>query len=216
MLLRGGHADRCRPDSDRRRDQVTPANAHATNDTSRSPGHLPSRVGRSRAVPAPPDDPFARHRWHAEVAAQAAVEAWNYNASHEELYGLQEGLTFGLRDGLLLTMTQRMTYVSQRAQDAWVLGVTGGIRRRIYRHGRLSAFLGVEIGISDTALAAPPRGTRFNYLLIGNGGVLLRSAPRASRLVAAVDASSNASLKGPGRNPDIEAVGATVGLFFGF
>src|SRR6267142_5846659 len=30
------------------------------------------------------DDAFAPHAWHFELAAQAAIEAWNYNISHEE------------------------------------------------------------------------------------------------------------------------------------
>jgi hypothetical protein len=30
-------------------------------------------------------DPFDEGRWHVEFAVQAALEAWNYNPSHEEL-----------------------------------------------------------------------------------------------------------------------------------
>lgn len=162
-------------------------------------------------------DPFARGAWRFEAAAYAAVEAWNYNISHEELYGISEGVTYGLRDGLVLALSQRISYVSQRANDSWLLGVTGGVRKRVYRRGRVSGFLEFQIGISDAAIAAPPRGTRFNYLAIGSGGAVLHVRPRLDLLAALqwIHVSNN-SLKGPGRNPDIQALGPTVGLLIGF
>jgi hypothetical protein len=164
-----------------------------------------------------PDDPFAAHRWHAEFALHAALEAWNYNPSHEELYGLLEGVTYGLRDGLVLTARQRTYYVSQRANDTWILGLTGGLRARVYRRGRASAFLQFDLGVSDAAIAAPPRGTRFNYLWLGGGGVLVRLKPRV-HLVTSLEVMhvSNAGLKGPDRNPDIETIGSTLGLLVAF
>ena len=166
---------------------------------------------------APADDPFAAHRWHVEGGLNAALEAWNYNVSHEELYGLTEGLTYGLRDGVVFTMNQHIYYVSQRANDSWLLGVTCGFRGRVYRRGRSSLFIEGAVGISDAAIAAPPRGTRFNYLATGSGGVLVRVRPRVHALAALqwIHLSNN-SLKGPGRNPDIEAVGARVGVLIGF
>jgi hypothetical protein len=159
------------------------------------------------------DDPFRRGRWHVEFGTDAALEAWNYNANHEELYGLLEGLTYGLRDGLVVTMSQRVVYVSQRAQDTWLLGLTGGIRGRVYQRNRFSVFLGIEVGISDAAIAAPPRGTRFNYLVIGSAGSLVRLAPRA-HLKSGLQWThvSNNGLKDASRNPDIEAIGLTLGV----
>lgn len=166
---------------------------------------------------APRDDPFAGGRWHFEMQAQAALEAWNYNTSHEELYGVHEGITYGLRDGLVLIATQRISYVSQRANDSWLLGITAGLRGRVYRRGRGSVFLEFQVGVSDAAIAAPPRGTRFNYLATGAAGAVVRLRSRAS-LVTSLQWThvSNNSLKGPGRNPDIEAIGATIGLLLGF
>jgi hypothetical protein len=163
------------------------------------------------------DDPFAADRWHAEAAVHAASEAWNYNISHEELYGISQGLTYGMRNGLVLTMNQRVYYVSQRANDTWLLGLTFGVRGRVYRHGRLSAFLEGNVGISDGAIAAPPRGTRFNYLALGSGGVLVGVKPRI-HLLASLQLIhiSNNGLKDPSRNPDIEAIGPVLGMLMGF
>jgi hypothetical protein len=163
------------------------------------------------------DDPFAARRWHFETEAVAALEAWNYNISHEELYGLTQGVTYGIRDGLVLRAGQRFFYVSQRAEDAVILGLTIGVRGRIYSRGRLAAFLQGDLGISHTAIATPPRGTRFNYLAIGGGGVMVRVHSRV-HVVSALQLVhvSNAGVKGPGRNPDIEAVGPSIGLLIRF
>jgi hypothetical protein len=163
------------------------------------------------------DDPFAARRWHFETGVIGALEAWNYNGSHEELYGLSEGVTYGVKNGLVLCANQRFIYVSQRAEDAVVLALTIGVRGRVYRRGRVSAFLQGEVGISHTAIATPPRGTRFNYLAIGGGGAMVQVRPRI-HVVSALNLIhiSNASLKGPGRNPDIEAIGPSLGLLFRF
>lgn len=161
-------------------------------------------------------DVFAKRRWHVEFAAQAALEAWNYNPSHEEVYGLVQGITYGLRDGLILMGHQRLYYVSQRLNDSRVLGLTAGLRSRVYRRGRTAGFLQFDLGISDAAVAVPPRGTRFNYLARGGGGVFVRLDKRL-HLIATLDVIhiSNAGLKGPDRNPDIEAIGASLGLMIG-
>lgn len=163
------------------------------------------------------DHVFARGRWHAEFALQAALEAWNYNPSHEELYGLIQGITYGLRDGLVLTARQRLYYVSQRRNDSRVLGLTTGLRGRIFRRGRASAFLQFDLGISDAAVAAPPGGTRFNYLALGGGGFTLRMNDRVTAIATLeVIHISNGGLAGPDRNPDIEAIGPSLGLIVGF
>jgi len=174
-------------------------------------------AARAQQAPADPGDPFAARSWHFETEALAALEAWNYNANHEELYGLSEGVTYGLRNGLMLRANQRFTYVSQRSEDAVLLGLTIGVRGRVYRRGRLSAFLHGDLGISYTAVATPPRGTRYNYLAIGGGGFLIGLRPKL-HLVTTLNVIhiSNAGIKGPSRNPDIEAIGPAVGLLIRF
>jgi hypothetical protein len=174
---------------------------------------LPARA----QTPGTVGDPFAAGRWHLEIEGHAAVEAWNYNISHEELYELSEGVAYGIRNGLVLRVNQRLAYVSQRSEDAVLLGVTIGARGRVYQRGHVSAFLQGDIGLSHTAVATPPRGTRFNYLAIGGAGVMIRARPRL-HLVATLQLIhvSNAGVKGPGRNPDIEAIGPSIGMIVGF
>ncbi len=177
-------------------------------------------AGDARAQTTPPatfEDAFANGRWRAEFFAQAAIEAWNYNPSHEELYGLVQGVTYGLRDGLVLMVRQRIYYISQRRNDSRLLGLTSGLRARVYRRGRTTGFLQFDVGISDAAVALPPGGTRFNYLAIGGGGVMVRINGRL-QAVAALEVIhvSNAGLAGHDRNPDIEAIGPSLGLSIGF
>jgi hypothetical protein len=174
-------------------------------------------AGAAHAQPASGDGPFAARRWHLELDARAAIEAWNYNISHEELYGMGQTLTYGLRDGLALRIGQRFIYVSQRGQDGVLLGLTTGVRGRFFARGRVSAFLQAEIGITYSAIAAPPRGTRFNYLAIGGPGVMVRLSDRAHLFTTLEIAHvSNKGIEGRGRNPDIEAIGPSIGLNFRF
>ncbi len=172
---------------------------------------------RAQGTPSFPDDAFAKGRWRAEFLAQAALEAWNYNPSHEELYGLVQGVTYGVRSGLVLIVRQRLYYVSQRRNDSRSLGISSGLRARVYRRGRTSGFLQFDLGISDAAVALPPGGTRFNYLAIGGGGVMVQINRRLQAIAAMeVIHISNAGLAGPDRNPDIEAIGPSVGISIGF
>ncbi len=156
-------------------------------------------------------------RWRAEFTVQAAIEAWNYNPSHEELYGLGQGVSYGLRDGLQMIARQRLYYVSQRRNDSRVLALTTGLRGRVYRRGRATAFLQFDVGISDAAVASPPGGTRFNYIAAGGAGLMMRMTRRL-QAVAAIEVVhiSNAGIAGPDRNPDIEAIGPSLGLSIGF
>ncbi len=159
------------------------------------------------------DDPFAKGRWHAEFVAQAALEAWNYNTSHEEIYGLVQGMTYGLRDGLMLTARQRLYYLSQRLNDSRVLALPQVCVFESIAIAALSSFVQFDFGMSDAAVALPPRGTRFNYLALGGGGVLVSLKPRV-HLLATLELMhvSNAECQGPDRNPDIEAIGPSLGV----
>jgi len=166
----------------------------------------------ARAQSAEPT-PFTKGTWHFEADASAAFELWNHNISHEDLFGLTQAVSYGVGDGFAITGAQRFMYVSQRAEDAVILGLTMGVRRRIGRPGRVTGFLQGDLGISYTAIATPPRGTRFNYLAIGGGGILIRHSPRVHVVTTMLLTHiSNGGLRGRSRNPDIEALGVTLGL----
>ena len=168
-------------------------------------------------APPAPADAFARRGWHVEFAVHGAIETWNYNTSHEDLLGIVPGITYGLRDGLLLTAAGPLYYIDQRGVDTYLMGVNFGLRRRVYRARRTSAFVEFQVGISDAETFTPPRGTRFNYLALGGAGATFR-VRRGLDLIGSLRwiHISNNGLAGRSRNPDIEAVGPQIGLLLGF
>lgn len=178
---------------------------------------MTAEAGAQAVPPSTPEDAFQKGRWRAEFVAHAALEAWNYNPSHEELYGLVQGVSYGLRDGLVLLARQRLMYVSQRRNDSRLLAITTGLRGRIYRRGRMTGFVQFDLGVSDAAVALPPGGTRFNYLAVGGGGVMMQMSRRVQAIaVLEVIHISNAGIAGNDRNPDIEAIGPSLGISIGF
>lgn len=179
---------------------------------------LPTASG-AQSVAAPPrqDDPFAKRGWHLQLGGHAATEAWNYNISHEELYGLVPGITYGIGEGLTIAASGPLYYVSQRGVDAWMLGATIGVRARVHRRPRWSLYVEFSVGASEADTNTPPRGTRFNYLALGGAGATVRLR-RQIHLLAGVQwiHVSNNGLAGRDRNPDIEAIGPQVGVLIGF
>lgn len=166
---------------------------------------------------APAADPFADRGWHLELASHYAPEAWNYNVSREQMFGIAPGLTYGLTDGLAFTIAGPLYFVDQRGIDAWVLAVNFGLRSRVVRRGRVSAFVEFQVGLSEADTRTPPGGTRFNYLALGGAGATMRIAP-AVHLVGTLRwiHVSNGGREGRSRNPDIEAVGPQFGVLIGF
>jgi len=162
-------------------------------------------------------DPFADGGWHLQLASHGAVETWNYNISREVLGSVVPGVTYGLRDGLVVTATWPLYYVSQRGIDGWLLGATIGLRGRIYKRPRFSLFLELDVGVSEADTLVPPRGTRFNYLALAGGGatVRLNSTVHVFGAIRWVHLSNNGRA-GRDRNPDIEAVGPQVGVLVRF
>jgi hypothetical protein len=163
------------------------------------------------------DDPFLRRGWHLELGGHGALETWNYNISHEEMYGIRPGFAYGLGKGVTFIAGWPLYYVSQRGVDAYLFGATLGLRGRISRHQRVSTFYEFELGISESDTSVPPRGTRFNYLALGGGGLTIRLR-RGVHLLSGLKwvHVSNNGLAGRNRNPDIEAVGVHSAVLIRF
>ena len=110
-------------------------------------------------TPAVPDDPLAHHGWHLDLTVHGAVEVANYNGNHEEMLGEFAGFTYGIREGLAVRVATPLYYVWQRGTDGYLFGVTGGLRGRLVKKPRWSAFWEFEVGVSDADTYVPPRGT---------------------------------------------------------
>jgi hypothetical protein len=169
------------------------------------------------AVPAGTGDPFLRKAWNLELAGHGALETWNYNISHEKMLAIVPGFTYGLGKGVVIKVSSPLYRVWQRGTDSYLFGVTWGVRSRAFRRPRWSLFWEFEVGISESDTYVPPGGTRFNYLALGGGGATFRLG-RGIHALAGVRwvHVSNNSVAGRSRNPDIEAVGPTMGVLMGF
>ena len=163
------------------------------------------------------DDLFARKAWHLELQAHGAIETWNYNLSHENMFAIVPGITYGLGKGTVVTVHAPLYYVQQRGPHAYLLGITWGVRSRPVRFDRWSPYWEFEVGISKSDAFTPPGGTRFNYLALGAVGVATRVA-RDTHLLAGLKwvHVSNNGLAGRRRNPDIEAVGPHLAVLLRF
>jgi opacity protein-like surface antigen len=162
-------------------------------------------------------DPFARRAWNLELGGHGALETWNYNGSHEELWGLRAGFTYGLGNGMTFIVGWPLYYVSQRGVDGFVFGPTFGLRGKIYERGRFRVFLEFEVGVSEADTSVPPRGTRFNYLALGGAGTTIELVRGVHFLTGLkwIHVSNN-GLAGRHRNPDIEAVGPHASVLVRF
>jgi hypothetical protein len=168
-------------------------------------------------VAAQDGDLFARKAWHLEFQAHGAIETWNYNLSHENMAGAITGFTYGLGKSTVAVVHVPLYYVQQRGPDAYLLGITWGVRSRPFRRERWVPYWEVEVGISKADAFTPPGGTRFNYLALGAVGVSTKVSG-STHLLAGVKwvHVSNNGLAGRRRNPDIEAVGPHVALLTRF
>jgi hypothetical protein len=172
----------------------------------------------AQELPRPaPDDPFAKRAWSLELGSHAALETWNYNLSHEEMLSAFAGVTYGVGRGVVLKLGSPLYHVSQRRTNAYLFGLTAGVRSRIVLRPRWSAFWEFDVGVSESDTYVPPGGTRFNYLALGGGGITLRLRPGIHALAGLrwVHVSNN-GLAGRSRNPDIEAVGPMLGVLMAF
>jgi len=74
------------------------------------------------------------------------------------------------------------------------------------------AIVDLAVGLSDSTVAVPKRGTTFNYLIVGGAGVELPGRAMTVDLGLRWLHVSNNGREGSGRNPDIQSLGITAGV----
>lgn len=161
-----------------------------------------------------PDEP-AVHGWMFDLYGTFLAEAWDYNLSKENLAGGSIAIrqqrtprwSFG-GEACLFAAKQR-----GHNRDAVLIGGGPLIHGQFPVSGRAAFVADLALGVSRADRRVPPRGTRVNYLVRTSGGVsyATRRSVTALLLVTYLHLS-NASLEGRDRNPDIQSLGAMLGI----
>jgi hypothetical protein len=163
---------------------------------------------------AQPHSPFDRGTLGIELGLAILGEAWNLNEQREWLVDGSLGVTWAFVDEVALVIEFHATRIFQQpARNAFVNGLAPLIRWQVVDGEPLSLFVEIGPGISWSDTVTPPRGTRFNYLVMAGTG-LARRLGRQSHALAGFRFVhlSNAGREGRSRNPDIEALGGYAGI----
>jgi hypothetical protein len=152
-------------------------------------------------------------RWSFDVTGAAYHEAWDYNGSDEDLYGVDAGILRRISRHWSVGAAGHVLGVNQDTVPNAVVSGTSLVIRWQRSHERLSLFVDGEGGASYATSIVPARGTRFNYIAILSVGIVRPLTSRTTLLASGAWLHlSNNSLAGPSRNPDIEALGIRVGI----
>jgi hypothetical protein len=146
-----------------------------------------------------------------DIAAGGFAEAWDRNEASEWLSGLAAGGDRRVWRGLAVRGELVLLRVWQQADDAWLRGITVGARHRM-RGGGKTMFLDVAVGVSDSTVRVPVRGTEFNYLALIGAGAEIPMGGMLFTLAGRWFHVSNSGREGRHINPDIQALGALVGV----
>lgn len=140
------------------------------------------------------------------------AEAWDYNESKESLAGAIVGAHRRVWKALSVRAEGVLLRVAQAETKGWLRGFTLGTRTH-FGVARIQPFMDLGVGMSDATTPIPPRGTRVNFLAVAGGGVQVHMRERISLNVSArwLHVSNNGR-EGHGRNPDIQALGAVIGI----
>ena len=101
--------------------------------------------------------------------------------------------------------------VMQADDDGWLRGFTVGTRLRWGQAG-LRPVVDVAVGLSSATRPVPPRGTRFNYLAVIGTGVEMPLRALVLSVTGRWLHASNNGREGRHQNPDIQSLGAVVGV----
>jgi hypothetical protein len=163
-------------------------------------------------------DPFARGTLGIEFDGLLLAEAWNLNGPREWLAVGSAAVSWAFVNRAALVVEFQAARVFQRSpRSAHVQGFAPIVRWQLRSRDPWRLFVELGPGISWSDTTVPPRGTRFNYLIVGGGGLLHRIGPQVHAVAGARWWHlSNNSREGRSRNPDIEALGGYAGVAIAF
>jgi hypothetical protein len=172
----------------------------------------------AQAAAATDRGPFHGGTLGVQFAGMVGTEAWNLNGSHEWVADGAFSVWWSFKDGMSLVAELHAMPVHQATpRTAFITAFSPMVRFRLLQRGETSLFIDGGAGVAWSDTTVPPRGTRFNFLIIASLGVT-RQLTRQTAVVASLRVVhvSNANRAGPDRNPDIEAVGGYFGVCVGF
>jgi hypothetical protein len=173
---------------------------------------LGSQAGRARTGTA---SPFDAGTSTLETAGVLWVESWNKNLATDRLLGGHVALAHTwARNWQALLEIELLRSDLALSQDAFLIAGSGFARRRLWRFSRNDVYVEAGVGLAAATAPVPTRGTTFNYLIQGGGGLVSPVAARWSIVVGlrVWHLSNGGTIKGNSRNPDIEAIGGYAGL----
>lgn len=161
---------------------------------------------------------FVRGSVGIELGLGLLTEAWNLNGGREWLADGRFSVWWACLNRVTLMIDFHGTRVFQELlRDAFVTGVTPGLRFQIVRGTPWDLFGDIGVGPSWSDTPVPERGTRFNYLGYTGAGVSHRMG-RQVHGIAGVRwlHMSNNGREGHDHNPDVQALGAYAAINVGF
>ena len=167
-----------------------------------------------RVAAVSPAGPFDKGALGIEFALGAFNEAWNLNDGREWLLDGTAGVWWSFADRAMLVTEFHAARVFQSpSRAAYINGFTPLLRWRVLQPRSWTLFVDLGPGISWSDTVVPPRGTRFNYLLLAGTGLSRRIGAQTHAVVGFrwLHVSNNGR-EGRGRNPDIEALGGYGGI----
>src|SRR5436190_21831655 len=124
-------------------------------------------------------DPFARNAMGIEIAGGVLTEAWNFNSNYEWIGEGTFSVNWSYRDGQTLVVEFHAAGINQsEPRNAFLNAIVPNVRFRVWSHERWTMFVEVGAGASWSDTTTPPRGTRFNFLLMANTGFMYRLTPQ--------------------------------------
>jgi hypothetical protein len=120
-------------------------------------------------------DPFTRGTLGLEFGGMLVTEAWNLNGPREWLAAGTAAVSWSFVNRAALLVEFEAVRVFQRTpRTAHVQGMATLVRWQVRSRDPWRLFVELGPGISWSDTTVPPRGTRFNYLILAGGGLLRR------------------------------------------
>jgi Lipid A 3-O-deacylase (PagL) len=157
----------------------------------------------------------AAQPWTIDAGTAVLPEAWDFNESREVLTGVTIGVARAVWRPLAVRVEGLLLNAAQQPRDAWTAGFTMGVQSR-WRLRRGQPYADLAVGLSRAEAPVPQRGTRSNYVIVAGGGLMVAAGRGWVQVGARWLHLSNAGRVGKNRNPDVQAIGLTLGVVWPF